>query len=171
MSRLELALAVIIIGVLTTIVIRRADSLMIQAERASMTQIEGQIRAALGLQVALRVAQGRPASAAQLAGSNPMALLQTQPGNYLGVLDDADPARLDAGHWYFDANTHRLVYLVNHADAFVTALAGAARAEFAIQLRYRDSDGNGRYDTSFDTLYGVDFAPTAAFRWKNGNDD
>ncbi|HET7370714.1 MAG TPA: type II secretion system protein [Gammaproteobacteria bacterium] len=171
MSRLELAIAATIIGVLIGIVSYRANNLMAQAERVNVTQVKGRIRAALGLEVALRVARGRSASAAELAGSNPMVLLQTPPGNYLGVLRDADPARIDPGHWYFEASTRRLIYVVSHRGAFVSGSDGTPRAEFAIQLRYLDVDRNGRFDAGGDTLYGVDFAPATAFSWKNTNDD
>src|SRR5690625_3428114 len=85
LSRLELAIAVIIIGVLIGIITSRVSALMVQVEKTNMTQIEGRLRAALGLAVALRVARGRPAAAARLAGSNPMDLLQTRPANYLGA--------------------------------------------------------------------------------------
>ncbi|HET6655815.1 MAG TPA: hypothetical protein VFH57_06175 [Gammaproteobacteria bacterium] len=153
MSRLELAIAIIIIAVLVAIVIKQADDLMIQAERANVIQVEGRIRAALGLAVALNVAQGRADSAAEFAGTNPMGLLQTTPGNYLGALRDADPDRIEPGSWYFDPGTRRLVYVAQHPGA----LNGKTRAAFSIQLRYRDANRNSQYDAGGDTLYGVDF--------------
>lgn len=165
LSRLELAIAVIVIGVLIGVLIERADALMAQAEQTSIEQVEGQIRAAVGLAVAGRVAKGQLAAAAGLAASNPMNLLQTRPPNYLGAFDDPNPAQISPGHWYFDMRSGFLVYRVKHADAFETTLSGPARAEFTIRLRYRDADGDGRYDAGRDTLYGVDFIPVAPFRW------
>lgn len=167
MSRLELAISVIIVGVLIGIVAYRANKLMAQAERVNVVQVTGQIRAALGLAVVARVARGQLAAAAGLAASNPMDLLQTRPPNYLGALSDPDPAQIRPGNWYFDSRTGYLVYRVQHTDDFETALPGPARAEFVIRLRYRDGDGNGRYTAAGDTLYGVDFVPAAPFRWVN----
>lgn len=167
MSRLELVVSVIIVGVLIGVVAYRADKLMVQAERINVMQVTGQIRAALGMAVAAHVARGQLAAAAGLAASNPMDLLQAQPANYLGVLSDPDPAQIQPGNWYFDARTGYLIYRVRHADEFETALPGTARAEFAIRLRYRDGDSNGRYDAAADTLYGVDFVPVVPFRWTN----
>lgn len=167
MSRLELAISVIIVGVLIGVVAWRANKLMVKAEQVSVMQVAGQLRAALGLEVAARVARGHLAAAAGLAASNPMDLLQVRPANYLGVLSDPDPAQIRPGNWYFDSRTGYLVYRVQHTDDFETVLTGPARAEFVIRLRYRDGDGNGRYNAAGDTLYGVDFVPAAPFRWVN----
>lgn len=169
LSRLELAIAVVIVGVLIGILIERGNALMVQAEQTGVEQVEGQIRAAIGLAVASRVAKGQLAAAAGLAASNPMNLLQTPPPNYLGALSDADPAQIAPGHWYFDMRSGYLVYRVKHADDFATSLRGPARAEFEIRLRYRDANDNGRYDAGEDILYGVNFTRVAPFSWEGGS--
>jgi hypothetical protein len=164
LSRLEFVLAIIIITTLMGIVLINANSLMGRVERTNVLRVEGQIRAALGISVATRAAQGRLARVASLTGGNPMDLLQVKPRNYLGALDDPDPARIPPGHWYFNTANGRLVYRVHHTRAFQSPLAGPPRVAFAIRLRWRDANHNGRYDTG-ESLYGVRFEAVTPFEW------
>jgi general secretion pathway protein G len=154
LSRLQLAVAVIIIVVLIGIVLDRVNALMANVERANVTQVEGHIRAALGLLVATDAANGRLTAAAKLARSNPMDLLEAPPPNYVGARSGAKAARIRPGHWYFDTGTRRLVYRIEHDGAFGHYLPQPARLAFAIRRHYRDADHDGHFGPG-DSLYGV----------------
>lgn len=168
--RLERFISLIIIGFLIGLIVNRVSLLMVQVERTNVTQIQGEIRAALGVKVALYVARGDTQALAALAGSNPMALLESTPTDYLGALANPDPNEIEPGHWYFNVSNGRLIYRVKHVAAFNSALAPPPHAAFAIRLRYRDRNRNGRYDSG-DALYGVVFKPVASFHWNNETED
>jgi hypothetical protein len=81
-------------------------------ERLEQAQVEATIRnlnSALQLQVAHRLATGREASIAALAGSNPVAWLAIPPPGYIGEV--AVPlAESVPGSWYFDRERGELAY-------------------------------------------------------------
>lgn len=139
-SLLELTIVVGIVAALFYVALDKLLALAVEAERVSVLQMEGSLQSSLGIQVSFRLAKGAPLSElAAMQGMNPMELLSNRPANYVGALDDPDPASIDGGHWYFDTRRQVLVYRVNH-DSYVTdSLGPPVRIEYQIKVE-RDSD-------------------------------
>ncbi len=166
-SLIELVVVVVIISLLLVIAISRLLALQVDAERVAMQTVLGTLRSALGMQVALHIVRHRVPELAALVGTNPMEHLAEVPGNYLGVLANAEPGKLESGNWYFDAAQGTLVYLVRHGQYFESALPGPARARFTIELVFRDANGNGVYDRGVDSVEGLRIAALEPYRWTN----
>ncbi len=163
-SLLELTVVVCLIAILVVVAMDRIWSLRIEAERVAVAQVVGTLRSALGLELARRVVHGGVATIAELDGGNPMELLAQQPSGYRGVRMEQGSEGIDPGEWYFDAGAHVLVYRVRFAEAFVSA-AGDDRAVYRLTLKYRDRDGNGRFEPNKDAVYGLDLLPVGEFGW------
>lgn len=164
-SLLELTIVVGIIAALFAVALDRLLALRAEAERVSVLQMEGVLESALGIQLASYIARGDFAGVAKLQGTNPMDLLMQPPANYLGALQHPDPARIDGGLWYFDTATHTLVYRVHSADYFHDDLGPPARAEYQIQILFKDAHGDGRYQPGSDALYGIRLVNLAPYQW------
>jgi len=166
---LELVVVIIIISILLVVAADRLLKVRAQAERAAVARAVGNMRSALGMALAKDIAHDDWPAIMALPGSNPMALMTRIPGNYLGVVQDPDPARIDAMQWYFDADKHALVYRVRYADGFHSPLGGPARLRFRIEAQYADNNGNGRFDRGVDTFQGLDLVPLEHVTWLNGS--
>ncbi|HYW92156.1 MAG TPA: hypothetical protein VFA95_06830 [Gammaproteobacteria bacterium] len=161
---LEFALVVIVIGLVVAVLIDRVQKVMVEAERASVVEVVGQLRAALGMQVAKLVAEGDTRRLARLQGGNPMQLMARPPASYAGTVTGPD-SNLKPGHWYYDPKTHALRYRVRRPDVFVTPAKPADEIRYRVVLVYRDSNGNGRYDGPPDQAYRVELKPENAYHW------
>jgi prepilin-type N-terminal cleavage/methylation domain-containing protein len=162
-SLLELVIVIVIISILITVAISKLIALQVDAERVAMQTVVGTLRSALGIKVAERYARQDMAGIRALAGSNPMDRLAQLPGNYLGVLDDPDPATLEDGNWYFDAHSRALVYLVRNRAYFTGGLVNPPRARFAVQLVYIQNQSGG----AGNVVEGVQLVPLEQYRWSS----
>lgn len=133
-----------------------------------MVQAVGNMRSALGMQLAKDIADGNWRAIEALPGSNPMVLMTRIPGSYLGAFADPDPSRVKGMHWYFDTTTHTLVYRIRYADGFKSPLPGPPRLRFRIVAQYADRNGNGVFDPGTDRFYGLDIVPLEHATWLNG---
>lgn len=165
---LELVVVIIIIAVLILVAASKLLKLREQAEQAAVTGMIGNLRSALGMQVANKIVKQDWTGLRRLAGSNPMDLLVSPPANYLGSLADADPGAIAGQQWYFDRRDHALVYRLAYPEHFHTSLAGPPRVRLAIRLFYIDTNHNGVYDAGIDILQGVDLVPLEHFAWRYG---
>lgn len=164
---LELVVVICVIGLLVTFAGQRLLALRVEAERAALGQVLGGLRAAVSVEMLSLVARGRDAELAELAGSNPMALLLEPPWSYLGELDGPDPAAVPPGRWYFDRSSGLLVYRVRYPDRFVSELADPPRAAFRVELVWDDRNRNGRYEPGVDGAGGARLRPVADYRWRS----
>jgi prepilin-type N-terminal cleavage/methylation domain-containing protein len=162
-SLLELVIVIAIMSVLITVAISKLLALQVDAERVSVETLVGTLRSALGIKVAEQYARQNFAGIRALGGSNPMERLAQLPGNYLGVLDSPDPATLPDGNWYYDARCRCLVYLVRNKGYFSGGLANPARARFAVQVVYSQSQADGARHVE-----GIRFEPLEKYRWTAG---
>lgn len=159
-SLFELVLVLTVVGVLIAFAIDRLPAWQGEAERASVVNMERNLRSALGIKVASHIAQGDLAGIAALAGSNPVEQLAEVPGNYAGVRAGGGPA-VEGGQWYFDAAAGQLVYRVRHAGP-----PGEVRYE--VQLVYEDRNRNGRFDPATDKLNGARLVEVQSHAWPGG---
>ncbi len=153
---LEMVIVIILIAILASIALERFWSLRVAAERVAIQQVVGNIRSALGMEVARYALDNRLTELNQLDGSNPMLLLAQQPTGYLGEIV-FDPAKIAAGSWYFDTAAKTLNYHVNFKENIDDPVDKAfPRIHWRISLVYQDRNHNQHYDPRFDAINGLD---------------
>lgn len=162
---MELVVVIIIISILGLFVFDRVWLYRIEAERAVVIQIIGNIRAALGLEVTRLALHGKLNEVSKLDRQNPIPLLAQPPANYVGETDDPD-SLTESGIWYFDTHQHALVYRVIYKENFKSSLPGTPRIRHSIKLIYNDNNHNHKYDAGIDGIAGLDLVPLEAFQWK-----
>jgi general secretion pathway protein G len=166
---LELVVVVIIVCILILVAMAKMWDLQASAERATMAYNVGALRSALALHFAAAVVGNDTEGLGSLTGSNPMALLNQRPGNYLGEFEGVDPATLEAGNWYFDRRQKMLIYLIGNDHFFHSPLAGPPRVRWAVRLDFADQNGNGAYEPQVDQLEGVSLVPAEEYQWRRGD--
>ncbi len=152
---LELVVVIIVISILGLFALDRFWSLRVAAERAAVKQVTGNIRSALGMEVARYALDNRLAELPHLDGSNPMRLLAQTPTGYIGETS-IDPAEIAKGSWYFDPTTKTLNYHVTYHENFDSPLEGLPRIRWRITLIYRDRNHNQHFDPGLDAISGLD---------------
>ena len=110
-SRLELAVAAILIALLAAVLLNRLISFQGESEQVAAKQLIGSLRTALAVQSAKVISTTGEPGLMALAQQNPMTWLQRRPENYLGEYYSPNKNTLPGGHWYFDRTAHTLVYL------------------------------------------------------------
>ncbi|NRR31866.1 hypothetical protein HSX11_16955 [Oxalobacteraceae bacterium] len=114
----EFAVAVIVIGILSTILLNRMHAYQLEAERVAVDMTVANLREALKIRLAEGNLPGRKPDLDELAEQNPLNWLAEKPRNYAGEF--YAPARQDVqpGNWYFDRRDKTLVYLLNTGKTF-----------------------------------------------------
>lgn len=166
-SFLELVLVISIISLLFVLAIDRLLVLRVDAERTAMQQILGTLRSAMSLDIASKITGNNIPAIAEAEGENPMQWLSQQPENYIGVKNEADPADIEPGSWYFDQYYGYLIYRVNNAEYFKSGLNGADVARFQLELDYTDVDDDGEYSAGIDEIHGLRLAAVEPYKWLN----
>jgi len=164
-SFLEFILVIIFISILFTIAVDKLLILKVDAERTSMNQILGGLRSAINIQVASHISKNAVNELTNSINHNPMNWLSEKPKNYIGVLDEPDPADVKAGKWYFDSYNKHLVYRVSHVEYFKSPLTGPQRARFQVKLDYTDIDKNGQFDDNIDQIHGLRLQSIEQYQW------
>ncbi|MFP4611415.1 MAG: prepilin-type N-terminal cleavage/methylation domain-containing protein [Thiohalophilus sp.] len=166
---LELVLVVLIISIMGLIAIDRLLNYRIDAERAMIQTVIGNIRSGLGMEIAERVAKDEIGTINNLEHTNPMELLAQPPNNYIGEIDNESQVNKD-GVWYFDTTESALVYRVRFGDYFKTPLSGPPRVRHRIKLVYTDNNRNNRFDPGIDHVSGLDLVPLEDYEWEFPNE-
>jgi prepilin-type N-terminal cleavage/methylation domain-containing protein len=162
---LELTVVIIIVSFLAVIAIGKLLAVQVDAERVSMETVLGTLRSALGMAVAESIVRQDINGLVKLAGSNPMERLAETPHNYLGAIDQPNPAGYEDGNWYFDNDRRELVYLVRNQPYFSGGAVDPPRARFRVELVYSDRNGNNRFDSGVDSVEGLRLAPVEPYKW------
>jgi prepilin-type N-terminal cleavage/methylation domain-containing protein len=129
---LELVVVVCVVALLGLTAIDRLLVVREQAERAMVEENIAQIKAALRLQVADRVAANRTAEIAALAGENPVRWLDEPPPGYRGEFEEGR-APACRGCWYFDRGRRELVYRVHRGEFFEPDAQGEKRIRLRVE--------------------------------------
>jgi len=166
---LELVLVVLIISIMGLIAIDRLLNYRIDAERAMIQTVIGNIRSGLGMEIAQRVARDRIGTIHNLEDTNPIELLAQPPNNYIGEIDHESQVNED-GVWYFDTAASALVYRVRFGDYFKTRLSGPPRMRHRIKLVYTDNNRNNRFDPGIEHVSGLDLVPLEDYEWEFPNE-
>ena len=162
---IELAVAVVIVAIVTGYFLDRTLALLGRAERTAFVQVSSQLRSALLLEAAERLTRGEAAALADLAGTNPMSLLFAVPANYRGATSRL-PEKPD-GHssWYYDVQRGRLVYFVGSRTKFRAVAGPADRIELIVDFIYTDRNASGAYEPSSDEFDGLRLASVYPYDW------
>ena len=147
---LELVVVIMLIGTLLVFALSRLAGYVAEAERVAVLTLEGEIRNTLVLEAAKRILD-KNHGLSSLQGSNPMELMLEAPINYVGELDPVAARSVRRRQWFFDLQTHQLVY--RRADQSHPSAPSDLRYE--VRVAYRDRDGDGDYVASRDELLGV----------------
>lgn len=164
-SLFELTVVIVIIGILLSVAVGRLLPYIDEAERIGVITTESQIRSALVMNAAQRIARGKAASISTLDGSNPMELMLETPANYAGELTGDALLSAPARHWYFDLTARRLVYRPGRPMAWIDHKQDIENPEFAVRVAFNDADGNGTFEPGRDELHGVRLLRVAGFDW------
>lgn len=161
---LELVVVIIIISILGLFAIDRVFAIRIAAEQASVKQLVGTIKSALGLKVAQLALEGNMVAVSKLDKSNPLLLLSQTPANYIGEKDNSNNI-IEPGVWYFNKKQNALIYNIRYTEGFETKLKGLPRIRYRIKLVYNDRNKNKRFDVRYDSIAGLDLISIEKFSW------
>ncbi len=162
----ELLIIIFLLIIFIMVAMEKIWELRVAAERTAVTVMLGNMRSALGIEVARLAAQGRVQEIARHDGGDPMLVMRQPHPNYLGHISNADPAAIPGYNWYYDVDKGLLVYRVANEEAFETPLEGPARILFRLRLSFHDADGDGRYDHGIDAIRGLDVVSLHPYRWR-----
>jgi hypothetical protein len=165
LSRLELGVAVIIIGLCFAGFLRRMEYLEAVGEATALDLSIRNIRTGIMLYVSTRVLQGDRIGIAELAGANPVGSAIEPPPGYIGSLSRANPDFIRPGQWYFDEDQAVLCYHIVNADYFETPETGPARVRMRLKLNYDDVDGDGVFDQGSDVAESISLELLDPVRW------
>lgn len=149
----ELIIVVVLVGLLFATAWWRLMPLRGDAEAAHVRTTIGTLRSALGLEVTERLVKDQAGHPSSLTGSNPMHLLASVPGNYLGAFETIDGIDIPPGTWYFHAASGQLRYRVRFPRYLLPeGLEAPVDLAWKIELRFLDKDDNGRFDVATDVM-------------------
>ena len=114
----ELAVAVIVLGLLATVLLSRLAYYQEQAQRAAVAQMLGVLRTSVRVQALQLYLQGKQAQLPVLQRQNPLDWLEQRPPNDLGELLAPDVEKLPSGNWFFDRSDQKLVFLLRTGNIF-----------------------------------------------------
>ena len=161
---LELVVVIVVISILGLVAIDRVFTIRIAAEQASVKQLVGTIKSALGLKVSQLALEGNMSAVSKLDKTNPMLLLSQTPSNYIGEKKETSKT-ITPGVWYFNKTEKALIYNVRYTETFNTELDGLPRIRHKIKLIYNDRNKNKRFDINNDSIAGLDLVPIEKFSW------
>lgn len=131
-SLLEFAVAVVIVGILTTVLLDRIRHYQGEAEEAAVRMTVANVRTALGIKVAHAKLPGGTIDLTILAEQNPFDWLKDKPPNYAGEYFSPSDADIGAGNWCFDRSDKSVIYLLNISSPFLDA--PTKRLKFKVKL-------------------------------------
>lgn len=161
---LEMVIVIILISVLGLIILDRVWKYRVYAEEAVVTATVGNIRSALGLEVARLAVRGNIKKIARLANTNPMELMAQKPESYIGELSNSTSIK-QTGVWYFDKKDRTLNYIVSYKEHFQSSVKGTARTRHKLELVYTDNNNNKRFDKGTDYINGLDLVAMEPYKW------
>lgn len=117
-SLFELAVAAIIVGLLSVLLLSRLHTYQQEAERVAVDRLVGTLRTALSIKIAQLSVAKREQELQSVIDENPMTWLVEPPENYLGEYYSPEGNSLSGGVWYFDRSSKELVYRPTATKSF-----------------------------------------------------
>jgi general secretion pathway protein G len=155
----ELAVCVMIIGVLAAVLLNRLAYYQEMAEKAAMESTARLIKTGLQIRLAELIIANRQSEADALGLEDPMRWLEEKPVNYGGAFQDF-PRR---GAWYFDGQERQLVYVVNNGSRLeLDGQTDRKQVRFSARLlRDRVQTAGG----AVESVTGVTLTTVTPYRW------
>lgn len=161
---LEMVIVITMIGYLAIIILDRLWKYRIYAEEAAVTATVGNIRSALGLEVAKLAVRGQAKNIALLDKTNPMLLLAQKPYNYIGEFKNNNDIN-KTSVWYFNTQEASLNYVVNYPNNFKSNVKGIKRTRHQLKVIFTDQNNNKRFDRGTDNINGLDLIANEPYHW------
>ncbi|WP_237132962.1 type II secretion system protein [Pseudohongiella sp. O18] len=160
-SLFEMTVYILAASILFAAAFNRYQAFPGEAERANFLAVQAQLNAGINLQMMRLIASQDWHNAQRLDGMNPMELMLTPPGNYVGEIVGADITSLPRRIWYFDRSRSELVYLAENAENLYLLNNGqrvpTERLSFRVSNRY---SGSGNWE-------GIVLAPVLPYEWQS----
>ena len=190
LTRLELAMAAIVIFIIAAFFLKQVLLLSARAEQRFLEVSVININTSLHHHAALLYLMGQRGELVEMDGMNPFQLMQTAvdvsvevdkgkkiqaytgiqyqvlPTKYQGEVAELDPDTIEPGNWVFDTGNGVLVYRVSNDEFFYSENNGSAIIRFRVTLNYEDRNSNDRYDPNVDIYLGVKLKNLGDFRWQ-----
>lgn len=191
LSRLELVITVIILGLVLTVLMQKMLKLFAAAEYSLLTTTVVNINTAIQYRAAWYLLNGDYNGIAAMQQMNPFGMSaiapdkpQTAtaagmpaqmlagimdvraPANYLGELAGIDAASIDGGSWYFNLDDRTLVYRVDNIAYFDGSLPGPARVGFSVEIDFEDLNSNNRFEPLLDEYRGIRLRTINEYEWR-----
>ena len=160
-SLFELAIVVIVGGVLALILIDRLLVYQEYGEKAAMELTVRNMRSGLRYRMADLMNRDRMHEADRVLQDNPVSWLEEKPANYVGELRDPAPDRIAPGSWYFDATQRELVYLPRHHRFLKPAKSG----DYAIRYRVTAVRKRGPLQGSEPAIENIALSLSSDYKW------
>jgi type II secretory pathway pseudopilin PulG len=139
-SVLEIAVAILVISVLSATILQRLFYVQEYAEKVAMELMISNFRTALRIKVGELLIADRATEISNLAGANPVDWLESRPENYRGALNSASGAAFK-GQWYFDAGKHELVYTADSRRYFSSPTSSDYTVRLKVEPILNAADG------------------------------
>ena len=190
LTRLELAVAAIVIFIIAGLFMRQVLQMAARAEQRFLEASVININTALHYRASLLYMNGQKQKLVEMDGMNPYLLMQSAvdvsvevnegetidvysgvqyrilPARYQGEVDILDPDTIEAGYWYFDRSQALLIYRVSNDEYFYSESPGMAVIRFRVTLKYEDRNSNNRYDPNSDLYLGIKLKNLGGYQWR-----
>lgn len=164
LSRLELALAVTLIGIFMGIFVQRVILLTVAAEATAVELMIRNLRTGMMLYVSSQLLEGREDRIEELAQSDPFTVMNTPYGNFGGVISRAEVEGAESGQWFYDRDDNELVYKIVNRDYFSNE-NGTDLIRLKVKLNYEDRNHNGSFEHGIDRPTGVSLKVVDSYQW------
>jgi prepilin-type N-terminal cleavage/methylation domain-containing protein len=114
----ELAVATVIVAVLTYLLLLRLHSYQREAQQVAVQHLVGTLRTALSVRSAQLSVAKKEHELPAIIDENPMFWLIKLPSNYLGEYYSPEGNSLPDDSWYFDRGKKELVYIAADSKSF-----------------------------------------------------
>jgi prepilin-type N-terminal cleavage/methylation domain-containing protein len=157
---LELAIVIMLIGILASIFLSRMQRYQEFAEKTVVEATLANMRSGMRYRIAELMMNGRMNEMGSLSRENPMSWLKASPSNYLGQFAQAQDQRIPPGSWYFDQRRHELVYLLQHSRYFKPGPDGQKVIRFRVITSTQKQAANNSV-----RVEGISLAPVGPYDW------
>ena len=114
----ELAVATVIVVVLTSVLLIRLHSYQRDAQQVAVQRLIGTLHTALSVKSAQLSVAKKEHELLRIIDENPMTWLVEVPSNYLGEYYSPEGNSLPSNSWYFDRGKKQLVYIAPSEKTF-----------------------------------------------------
>ena len=152
------------------ILFSRLHSLQRKAEQVGVQQVVGNLRSALSLRIAEKVAQNQYDRLGELAHENPFDWLQeynTLPGNYEGKQKVVNVEQLSPGSWAYESSSRDLIYRVQANNDLHYEFNGPPQLRFRVFFQFSAKNINGIADSNRNYVSSAKLLPVKPYHWGN----